>query len=95
VESLGISFNFPAAARVIRPAKDEFDTMDLCFSFECFWTNCFPIIEVNFTRDSSGTECPLESVDRRGCIFVEVDFALHAVAGTIIGESGDIDLAAI
>jgi hypothetical protein len=52
-----------------------------------------PIIEVYFTRDSSGTECPLESVDRRGCIFVEVDFTFHAIAGTIIGESGDIDLA--
>jgi len=44
-------------------------------------------------RDSSCTECPLESVDRRGCIFVEVHFAFHTVTGTIIGESGDIDLA--
>jgi len=44
-------------------------------------------------RDSSCTECPLESVDRRGCIFVKVHCAFHPVTGTIVGESGDIDLA--
>lgn len=36
VESLVVSFNFPAAERVIRPAEDEFDIVLLCFRFECF-----------------------------------------------------------
>ena len=52
-----------------------------------------PIIKVHSTRDSSCTECPVESVDRRGCIFVEVHCAFHPVTGTIVGESGDMDLA--
>jgi hypothetical protein len=36
VESLVVSFYLATAARVIRPAKDEFNAMLLCFSFECF-----------------------------------------------------------
>lgn len=35
-ENLVVSFDFPAAARMIRLAEDEFDTMVLSFSYECF-----------------------------------------------------------
>jgi len=92
VESLVVSFNFPTAAWMIGTAEDEFDTVILCFSVECFLDKLLPIIVVNFTRNSSCTECSRESVDRRGCIFVEVDITFHSLTATIIGESGDIDL---
>ena len=63
VERLVISFDLPAASRVIRPAEDEFDIVFLCFSFEDFGDELFPIVEINLTRDSSGTECPAENID--------------------------------
>jgi len=63
VESLVISFDLVSTSRVVRPAEDQFDTVFLCFSFEDFGDKLFPIIEVNFTRDSSGAECPLQGVD--------------------------------
>jgi hypothetical protein len=87
-----ISFNLAAAARVIRFSKDEFDAVFFGFSFEQLRDELFPIIEINLSWDPTFSESPLESVDGRNSIFVKIDFAFHAVAGTIIGESGDIDL---
>jgi len=92
VESLVISFYLAAAARMIRFAEDEFDTVLFCFSFKQLRDELFPIIEIDFPRDPAFSECPLESIDCGSCIFVEIDFAFHAVAGTIVSESGDIDL---
>jgi hypothetical protein len=63
VERLMISFDLAATSRIVRPAEDQFDTVFLCFSFEDFGDKLFSIIEINFTRDSSGTECPAESID--------------------------------
>lgn len=36
-------------------------------------------------------KCLLESIDNCSSVFVPVDLAFHAIAGTIIGESGDVD----
>ena len=63
VERLVISFNLTATSWVVRPAGDQFYIVFLCFSFEEFGDELFPIIEINLTRDSSGTECPAESID--------------------------------
>jgi hypothetical protein len=80
VERLVISFDLPATSRVARPAEDQFDIMFLCFSFEEFGDELFSIIEINLTRDSSGTGCPVESIDCSGGIFVKVYLAFHPIA---------------
>lgn len=88
-----ISFNLAAAARVIRFSKDEFDAVFFGFSFEQLRDELFPIIEINLSWDPTFSESPLESIDGRNSIFVKIDFAFHAVSGTIIGEPSDIDFA--
>ena len=80
VESLVIPLDLPTATRVVRPVEDQFDAVFLCFSFEDFRDELFSIIEVNLTRDSSGSERPAKSVDRGGRIFVKIDHTLHPIA---------------
>jgi hypothetical protein len=65
----------------------------LCFSFEDFGNKRFSIIEVNFTRDSSGTERPAKSVDRGCSIFVKSDLTFHSIPRAVIRKPGDLDLA--
>jgi hypothetical protein len=64
VESLVIALDLATTAWIIRPTEDQFDSLFLRFSFEDLGDELFTIIEVNFTRDSSGAECPAESIDR-------------------------------
>ena len=64
VESLVITFDLAATFWVVWSAKDQFDSVFLCFSFENFGDKLFSIIDINFTWDSSGAECPAESIDR-------------------------------
>lgn len=87
-----IPFNFSAAARVVRFAEYQFDAVYFRFRFEFFRDELLSIIEIDLSGDSSFSECPLQGIDRGRSIFMEVDFAFHAVAGTIVSESGDIDL---
>ena len=58
-----IPFDLTATTWVVWPAEDQFDTVFLHFSFEALGDELFSIIDVNFTRDSSGAECPLQGVD--------------------------------
>ncbi len=62
-ERLVIPFDLATTAWIVRSAEDQFNTVFLRFSFEDFGDELFSIIEVNFTRDSSGTKCPLQGVD--------------------------------
>ena len=64
IERLVIPFDLATTAGIVRPAEDQFDTVFLCFGFKEFGDELFSIIKVNFTRDSSGTKCPLQGVDR-------------------------------
>ena len=59
IESLVIPFDLTAATRVIWPAEDQFNTVFLRFRFERFSDKLFPIIDVDFSWDSSITECSL------------------------------------
>lgn len=63
VESLVISFDLAAAARVIRSAEDEFDTVLLSLRFEQLRDELFPVIEIDLSWDPAFSECPLESID--------------------------------
>ncbi len=63
VESLVISFNLAAAARVIRFAEDEFDAVLFCFIFEQLRDELFPIIEIDLPGNPAFSESPLESID--------------------------------
>ena len=91
IECLVISFNFAAAARVIRFSKDEFDAVFFSFSFKQLRDKLFRVVEINLSWDPAFSESPLKSIDGRNSIFMKIDFTFDAVAGTIIGESGDID----
>jgi hypothetical protein len=59
VECFVIVANLTSSAWVIGSAEDQFDTVFLRFCFEQFRDELFTIIEINFTRDSSDSECPL------------------------------------
>ena len=58
-----IAFDLTATFRVVRSAEDQLDPIFMCFSFEDFGDKLFSIIEIDFTRDSSDSECPAKSVD--------------------------------
>jgi hypothetical protein len=59
-----IAFDLATTAWIVWPAEDQFDTVFLRFRFEDFGDKLFSVIEVNFTRDSSGAERPAKGVDR-------------------------------
>ena len=92
VESLVIAFDLTTATWIVWPTEDQFDTEFLSFRFEHFGDKLFSIIEIDFTRNSSGAECPSESIDRWYSIFVKVNFALHPKPWAVIGKTSDIDL---
>ena len=87
-----VSFDLTAAARVIGPAEDQFDAVFMSFCFEQFLDELFPIIDIDLSGYPTGTKCPLQGIDSLSSIFVQVHLASHTIAGTIIGESGDINL---
>ena len=64
VKSLVISFNLTAAARMIRSAEDEFDTVLLDFCFEQLRDELFPVIKVDLSRNPAFSECPLQGINR-------------------------------
>jgi hypothetical protein len=80
VESLVIAFDLTATFWVVWSAEDQFDSVFLRFSFEDFGDKLFSIIEVNFTRDSSGAERSAKSVHCRDRIFVKVYLAFHSIS---------------
>ena len=59
VKRLVIPFDLTAATWVVWPAEDQFNTVFLSFRFERFSDKLFPIIDVDFSWDSSITECSL------------------------------------
>jgi len=64
VKGFVMAFNLAPATQVIGSPEDRFDTVFLRFRFEDFSDKLFCIIEINFTRESSGAEGPAKSVDR-------------------------------
>ena len=63
VESPMIAFDLATTSRIVRPTEDKFNSMFLRFSFEDFGDELFSIIEIDFTRNSSGAKCPSKSID--------------------------------
>ena len=59
-----ISFDLAAVARMIRFAEDEFNAVFFGFSFEQLRDKLFCVIEIDFPRNPTFSECPLESIDR-------------------------------